>query len=508
MTVASTVRQAGPFVGDALTTVFPFAFKCFSKNDLVATLTVIASGVQTTLVVDSDYTVALNADQDAAPGGSITYNPSGSPMPATNNLTITSNVAQTQTVTLNLGGGFFPKVISDALDRAVILIQELALKFSRGLAVAIGDTTPGLLPTAAARALKFLAFDASGNPIASAGGASSPVSGAMAPVVAAATIAAARTAMGVAASGANTDIISLNAPALGAATATTQAASDSTTKVATTAQVQAAITASAQGQGQCQLQYVNTTSIKLVPWNGNLIKVNGVPCTVPDAGVTLSNAGLTAATKYYVYATASGGAVNALEASTTAYATSTTAGNKGNVIKNGDDTRTLVGMVYMNTGAPGTFGSSSTWQGVRSWFNDQGIAGNSGLAADKTTGSATYVKMDSTTDITFITWANETVQAWATGVGQSSTTANDFVALGIDGTTPEDAQSMSGGTTGVNYPIAVSTPARAPGEGNHTLSVLGATTAGTFTMNGASAPVSSTKATRTSFGISSKGVNP
>ena len=47
-------------------------------------------------------------------------------------------------------------------------------------------------------------------------------------------------------SGANTDITSLSAPALGAATATTQAASDNTTKVSTTAQTQAAIAAFAQ----------------------------------------------------------------------------------------------------------------------------------------------------------------------------------------------------------------------------------------------------------------------
>ena len=46
---------------------------------------------------------------------------------------------------------------------------------------------------------------------------------------------AARTNLGAAASGANTDITSLSAPALGAATATTQATNDNTTKVATTA---------------------------------------------------------------------------------------------------------------------------------------------------------------------------------------------------------------------------------------------------------------------------------
>lgn len=56
------------------------------------------------------------------------------------------------------------------------------------------------------------------------------------------TAAGARTALGAAASGANTDITSLSAPALGAATATTATAGDNTTKVATTAYVQTALT--------------------------------------------------------------------------------------------------------------------------------------------------------------------------------------------------------------------------------------------------------------------------
>jgi hypothetical protein len=47
-----------------------------------------------------------------------------------------------------------------------------------------------------------------------------------------------------AASGANTDIVSLNSPAIGAATATTQTAGDNTTKVATTAFVSTAVTGS------------------------------------------------------------------------------------------------------------------------------------------------------------------------------------------------------------------------------------------------------------------------
>ena len=56
---------------------------------------------------------------------------------------------------------------------------------------------------------------------------------------------AARATLGAAKSGANTDITSLSAPALGAATATTAAASDSDTSVATTAFVQGELTSQA-----------------------------------------------------------------------------------------------------------------------------------------------------------------------------------------------------------------------------------------------------------------------
>lgn len=52
------------------------------------------------------------------------------------------------------------------------------------------------------------------------------------------------TASGNALSGANTDITSLNSPALGSATATTQIVTDNSTKVATTQFTQAAIAAS------------------------------------------------------------------------------------------------------------------------------------------------------------------------------------------------------------------------------------------------------------------------
>ncbi|MDE1154418.1 MAG: hypothetical protein PW735_01665 [Acidobacteriaceae bacterium] len=80
MTISSTTRRAGPFAGNGVTTVFPFAFKVFAKTD-VSVAVVDSQGNQTALTLDSDYSVALNADQNANPGGNITYPISGTALP-------------------------------------------------------------------------------------------------------------------------------------------------------------------------------------------------------------------------------------------------------------------------------------------------------------------------------------------------------------------------------------------------------------------------------------------
>ena len=123
MTISSTNRKAGPYIGNGTTTVFPFYFKVFTAADVEVVRLTVATNVETTLALTTDYTVALNTDQNATPGGSITL--VAGALAAGFNLVITSDIGNLQPTDLTNQGGFYPDVINDALDRATIQIQQL-----------------------------------------------------------------------------------------------------------------------------------------------------------------------------------------------------------------------------------------------------------------------------------------------------------------------------------------------------------------------------------------------
>ena len=172
MTISSTVRVAGPFVGNGTASVFPYAFKIFAATDLDVIRLASSTGVESTLVLNSDYSVTLNGDQNSNPGGSITL--LAGALASGFTLTITSDIANLQPTDLTNQGGFYPEVITDSLDRATIQIQQISDIGDRTLKIPISDGT-GLdmeLPPAAARANSFLSFDANGEPTVVAAGSS------------------------------------------------------------------------------------------------------------------------------------------------------------------------------------------------------------------------------------------------------------------------------------------------------------------------------------------------
>jgi hypothetical protein len=130
MTTPSTARKAGPLLGNGSTTAFPFTFKVFAAADVAVTIAN-SSGVETPLVLNTDYSVALNGNQDTSPGGTITYPISGAALPSGSKLSIVGDIDYDQPLDLPSGGNFSPLALENQLDRATMQIQQLAEGLSR-----------------------------------------------------------------------------------------------------------------------------------------------------------------------------------------------------------------------------------------------------------------------------------------------------------------------------------------------------------------------------------------
>lgn len=143
MTISSTTRKAGPYTGNGTTSAFPFAFKVFTAADLYVVKTNSSLGVDSVLALTSDYTVSLNSDQNANPGGTVTL--AAGVLPTGYALTLTSSLAYLQPTDLTNQGGFYPSVITNALDRLTIFCQQLYDAVSRSLKVSV--STPAGVST-------------------------------------------------------------------------------------------------------------------------------------------------------------------------------------------------------------------------------------------------------------------------------------------------------------------------------------------------------------------------
>ena len=152
MTVENISRRAGPFVGDGTVTAFPFEFKIFDTSQLSVQRTNAEGGVDV-LRLSEDYTVALNADQDKNPGGTVNVL---TPLAQALRLAIISAIPSDQTVKVTNYDRFYPKTFNDVFDKLTGLIQQLEENLSRAVTV---DATDELTPAE----LKQKLLDAAAN---------------------------------------------------------------------------------------------------------------------------------------------------------------------------------------------------------------------------------------------------------------------------------------------------------------------------------------------------------
>jgi hypothetical protein len=143
MTISTEVRHAGPYAGNGNAVVFPFGFKIFQAADLQVVRSD-SDGFEVTLALGTDYTVTLNANQNAAPGGSVTL--LAGALATGYQLTLISAVPFLQQVQLHDRGGFFPEVINAALDRLTILTQQLLDRLGRTLRLPTSSTASPVFP--------------------------------------------------------------------------------------------------------------------------------------------------------------------------------------------------------------------------------------------------------------------------------------------------------------------------------------------------------------------------
>lgn len=192
MTVSSTERFQS-FVPDGIVKSFDFTFRCNDPAWISIEIDTVEVG---------GYSVTLNADQEADPGGTVDFVVA----PTGTQLVVIRNTDLTQQTEYNPFGRFPASSHEAALDKLAMAIQDFAELATRVAQYPIG-VDPGLVvqefppyeansfwvwhPTEAGVVIN-LSLD---------GLADSPVSAAMAPVVAAATIPLARAGLGATALG-------------------------------------------------------------------------------------------------------------------------------------------------------------------------------------------------------------------------------------------------------------------------------------------------------------------
>lgn len=161
MTINTEAITAGPLEGNGVNSEFSYAFKVFVDSDVAVWHTDIL-GNTTRAVLNSNYIVTRNADQDNNPGGTIIWRVGGitTALPAGEKITITSALPFTQTTSLPSGGKYAAKTLERMVDKVTILVKQLWRATQRSLRQPLTDANDFIeLPGASVRRGKFLFFD-------------------------------------------------------------------------------------------------------------------------------------------------------------------------------------------------------------------------------------------------------------------------------------------------------------------------------------------------------------
>lgn len=157
MTVSSTINRVS-YAGDGVTAIFPVPFYFLEDSHLRVVLSNNTTGVETILIQNTDYTVTGAGNQA---GGTVTV-PNEPAVGYT--LLIRRVVPATQETDYVSNDPFPAESHERALDKLTMIAQQVLTDTSKAIKVPETDPDPDILPPAASRANKLMAFDSDGQP--------------------------------------------------------------------------------------------------------------------------------------------------------------------------------------------------------------------------------------------------------------------------------------------------------------------------------------------------------
>ncbi len=229
--------------------------------------------------------------------------------------------------------------------------------------------------------------------------------------------------------------------------------------------------------GECRLDYTSATMLTLSRYDGYRLVIDNVARSIQSTGATLANTGV-ADTTYYIYSYWTGLYVS-LEASTAAY---TTDSRNGINVKNGDPTRTLVGMARTNSS--GQWVDSATQRFVLSYYNRRPkLLRSASGGSEVSTTSTSYVLLSSAKRVEFLTWGDGPVLSFCETQYKNTVATGAYVNIYADGSsivTSTTPLISANSYVNFNFPFQPSLTL-----GYHYIDIYVAVWTGTGTFNGA-----------------------
>ena len=164
----SDVTRRVVYSGSAGVGPYSFSFEILTNTDIAVYKNT------TLLTLTTNYTVTINSNGT----GSVTLVVAAT---GADQITLVGDRSIERASDFVTGGDLFANTLNDEFDSLVIFAQQVDEKAERGLKAPVTDPTDinMILPAKATRASKYLAFDANGNPVATAGTSETPSLGTM-----------------------------------------------------------------------------------------------------------------------------------------------------------------------------------------------------------------------------------------------------------------------------------------------------------------------------------------